>query len=100
MEQFTKITYDRVKQDAQSIRENANTMKRIFDDFNKTMNEVGGQDVFEGQASESLSSSFTTLKGKFDAYTQAVERFSNMISSAATATEQTEKSIAQDASNL
>ena len=100
MEQFTKITYDRVKQDAQSIRENANTMKRIFDDFNKTMNEVGGQDVFEGQASESLSSSFTTLKGKFDAYTQAVERFTNMISSAATETEQTEKSIAQDASNL
>ena len=100
MEQYTKITYDRVKQDAQSIRENANTMKRIFEDFNKTMNEVGGQDVFEGQASESLSSSFTTLKSKFDAYTQAVERFSNMISSAAIATEQTEKSIAQDASNL
>ena len=100
MEQYTKITYEKVKQDAQNIRENANIMKRIFEDFTKTMNEVGGQDVFEGQASESLSSSFATLKGKFDAYTQAVERFSNMISSAATSTEQTEKSIAQDASNL
>ena len=100
MEQFTKITYERVRQDAQNIKENANTMKRIFEDFNKTMNEVGGEDVFEGQASESLSSSFATLKGRFDAYTQAVERFSNMISSAATATEETEKSITQDTSNL
>ena len=100
MEQSTIITYEKVKQDAQNIKENANTMKRIFDDFNKSMNEVGGEDVFEGQASDSLTASFTTLKSKFDAYTNAVERFSNMILSAATATEQTEKSIANDASNL
>lgn len=100
MEQFTKITYEKVKQDAQNIRENANTMKRIFEDFNKSMNEVGGEDVFAGQASDALSSNFAQLKSKFDAYTNAVERFSNMISSAATATEQTEKSISQDTSNL
>lgn len=100
MEQYTKITYEKVKQDATNIKENANTMKRILDDFNKTMNEVGSDDVFEGHASDSLSSSFATLKSKFDSYTQAVERFSNLISSAATATEQTEKSIATDAENL
>ena len=100
MEQSTKITYERVKQDAQNIKESANIMKRIFEDFNKTMNQVGGEDVFEGQASDSLSASFATLKTKFDAYTNAVERFSGMILTAAQSTEQTEKSIAQDASNL
>lgn len=100
MEQYTKITYDKVKQDAVNIKENANTMRRILEDFSKTMTEVGSEDVFEGQASDALSSSFATLKSKFDSYTQAVERFSNMISSAATATEQTEKSIAKDAENL
>ena len=100
MEQSTKITYEKVKQDASLIKENANKMRRILEDFNKTMNEVGGEDVFEGQASDALTTSFTALKSKFDAYTSAVERFSNMISSAATATEQTEKSIAAEAENL
>lgn len=100
MNQNTNITYERVRQDAASIQESANVMKRIFEDFTKTMIEVGAEDVFEGQASDSLSSSFATLKSKFDSYTQAVEKFSNMISSAATATEQTEKSIAGDANNL
>ena len=82
MEQSTKITYEKVKQDASLIKENANKMRRILEDFNKTMNEVGGEDVFEGQASDALTSNFSTLKNKFDAYTNAVERFSNMISSA------------------
>ena len=100
MEQYTKITFERVTEDANNIRENANIMKTIFQDFNKTMNELGGEEVFEGQASDSVSTSFTELKSKFDQYTQAVERFSDMISFAATETEQTDKSIAQDASNL
>ena len=49
MEQSTKITYEKVKQDASLIKENANKMRRILEDFNKTMNEVGGEDVFEGK---------------------------------------------------
>ena len=100
MEQYTKITYGKVVQDAQNIKENAAKMKNILEDFTKTMNEVGGEDVFEGQARDTLSTSFSTIKNKFDAYTSAVERFSNMISSAAESTEQTEKSISTDAEKL
>lgn len=100
MEQYTKIDYGKVEQDAQNIRENARTMKVIFEDFNKTVKDITGKDVFEGQASSELSTSFTALKSKFDAYTNAVERFANIITSAKTSTEQTEKSITADAENL
>lgn len=100
MDRSTVITYEKVRQDANTIKECANIMRNIFDDFNSTINQVGADDVFLGNASEALKSSFNSLKGRFDSYTSTIERFSNMISSAAATTEQTEKTIAAAAEDL
>ena len=100
MDRHTTITYERVRQDANNIKECANTMKGIFSDFTNTMNMIGTPDVFAGTASDSLSSSFTSLKGRFDSYTATVERFANIILLATASAESTEQSIARDADNL
>lgn len=100
MDRSTVITYEKVKQDASTIKECASVMRNIFDDFNATMNQVGADDVFLGNASEALKSSFNALRNRFDSYTSTIERFSNMISQAASSTEQTERSIASAADNL
>ena len=96
----TIITYERVRDDANNIKDYANTMKGIFSDFTATMNMIGTPDVFAGTASASLSSSFTSLKSRFDSYTATVERFANLILNAAASAEATEQSIARDADNL
>lgn len=96
----TIITYDQVVQAADTIKNCSSTMKGIFDDFISTMNMVLQDDVFAGNASDSLSTKFTTLKNRFDSYTRTVERFSELISSAATSTEATEKGIQAAAEDL
>lgn len=96
----TNITYERVRANASTIRECANKMKNIFNDFSQTMNQVGSDDVFMGQASEAIKGRFNSLKGRFDSYTAKVEQFAAMISSAADQTQATEQSIARDADNL
>ena len=96
----TIITYEKVRQDANTIKECSTVMKNIFDDFGKSMSYVGADDVFAGNASESLGQRFNSLKGRFDAYTRAEETFANMISGAAASAERTEQSIAQDTENL
>lgn len=100
MDRSTTITYEKVKQDANIIRECSNVMRNIFEDFSATMKVIGADDVFAGNASDALRTRFASLKGRFDSYTNTVERFSNMILSAATATEQTEKTISQDIDSL
>ena len=100
MDRSTLITYEKVRQDANIIKECSKVMRNIFDDFNSTMNQVGADDVFLGNASETLKSSFNSLKGRFDSYTATIEKFSNMIASAAQSTEQTEKNIAAAAEDL
>ena len=100
MDRSTTITYGKVEQDASTIKECAKVMRNIFDDFNSTMNQVGAEDVFLGNASEALKTSFNSLKGRFDSYTATIEKFSNMILSASSATEQTEKSLAAAAEDL
>ena len=96
----TLISYEAVRGEAQKIKSSAATMKNILDDFNSTMNQVIAPDVFEGNASQSFQESYQRLRSKFDAYTQTVEHFANTILGAASATEQTEKSLANEASNL
>lgn len=100
MNDGTIITYERVRANANTIRECSTKMRNIFDDFNQAMNQVGSDDVFMGQASEALKSRFNALKGRFESYTAKVNQFANMISSAAEQTESTEKSIAGDADTL
>ena len=96
----TTITYEKVKQDANTIKECSTVMKNIFDDFGKAMSLVGADDVFAGNASEKLSERFNTLKTRFEGYTKNVEKFSNMITSAAESTERTEASIAHNVEDL
>lgn len=100
MNNSTNITYERVRQNADSIMENSKKMNTIFQEFNGIMNNIGSDDVFQGVASEAQREKFNSLKGKFDAYTSKVQEFSAMISHAADQTEATEKGIASQADNL
>ena len=99
-ENSTNITYDRVRSDANTIQECAKTMQNIFESFGGSMKRVGAEDVFVGDASESLGARFNSLKTKFDSYVQLVNEFSSMILGAAASTEQTEKALAANADEL
>jgi len=100
MNNNTTITYEKVRQDANVIRNCATVMRNIFEDFGTSMNAVGADDVFAGNASESLGSRFASLKTKFDSYVQTVETFASMITSAASATEATEQAIKSETDSL
>ena len=96
----TTITYEKVRSDANTIKECSSTMKNIYEEFGTSMNKVGADDVFAGDASESLGQRFTSLKGKFDSYVKLVNDFANMILSASEATAATEQALASEAENL
>lgn len=100
MNNSTNITYERVRENANSIMENSKKMNTIFEEFNSIMNNIGQEDVFQGVASEAQKAKFNSLKGKFDDYTAKVQQFSAMISHAASQTEATEKSIQKVADEL
>ena len=96
----TVITYEKVRQDADTVRECSRVMQNIFNDFGASMNRLGADDVFAGNASQSLGARFASLKTKFDSYVATIERFSNLISNAASQTEQTENAINRATDNL
>jgi len=96
----TAITYERVRSDAHTIKDCSTTMQNIFGDFENSMKKVGSSDVFVGDASESLGARFGKLKTRFNDYVRLVNDFSNMILSAASATEKTEQELSNDASGL
>ena len=100
MDGNTTITYEKVRSDANTIKECSSTMKNIFDDFGTSMNKVGAEDVFAGDASESLGQRFNSLKGKFDNYVRLVNDFANMILGASEATAATEQALAAEADKL
>lgn len=100
MNNDTTITYERVEADANNIRDYANNMKRIFDDFSATMNSIFSSESFQGQASEQFKREYDQLRSKFDSYTTLVEQFASKISSANQAINQTEQSIMRDTENL
>lgn len=99
-ENSTTITYDRVRNGAHTIQDCATTMNNIFEDFGASMNRVGAEDVFVGDASESLGARFNSLKTKFDDYVALVNEFANMILGAADATQHTEQKLASEAEEL
>lgn len=99
-ENSTAITYEKVRSDASTIMDCASQMQNIFESFGSSMRRVGAEDVFVGDASESLGSRFNSLKTKFDSYVQLVNEFATMIQGAAMATEQTEKALANSADQL
>ena len=100
MDYNTSISYEEVRADANEIKACAKTMSSIFDDFIATMTAVVADDVFAGNASESLQTKFLQLKARLDSYTKTVEKFSNTITGAADSTETTERAIQQEAEDI
>lgn len=100
MNNNTNITYERVLANANTIRDCSRQMEAIFNNFQQTMNQASADDVFMGQASEALKEQFSALKGRFTSYTQKVNEFANIITSASEATSATEQKIAREAQNL
>ena len=100
MNNNTNITYERVLENANTIRDCSRKMEAIFNEFTSIMNQVTADDVFMGQAANALQTQFNSLKGRFNSYTQKVEEFANTITHASEETSSTEKNIANSASNL
>lgn len=100
MQDSTSITYERVRSDANTIKDCSVEMRGIFDNFEGTMKTVGAPENFLGEGNDSLQEKFAKLRTKFDDYVQLVEEFSNMILTASEMTEQTERNIANDADTL
>ena len=98
--QSTNITYERVRSGANTISECAKSMQNIFSDFGASMKRVGAEDVFVGDASESLGNRFNSLKTKFDDYVRLVDEFAAMLTGASEATARTEKALAAEADSL
>ena len=96
----TTITYEQVRTDASTIQECAQTMQNIFESFGTSIKNVGAEDVYVGDAAESLGQRFNSLKTKFDSYVKLVNDFANMILGAAESTEKTEATLAQEADTL
>lgn len=96
----TNITFQRVREDANTIKECSNTMRNIFDEFGTSMNRVGAKDVFYGDASQTLGDRFKGLQTKFDEYVELINDFANIILSASEKTERTDKSLEQQAQSL
>lgn len=94
------ISYEKVRSDANAIKDCATTMTNIFEDFGASMNAVGAENVFAGVASESLGQRFASLKTKFDDYVKLVNMFANTVLSASSQTESTEQAIASEAETL
>ena len=96
----TRIKYEKVEEAVDNIKKDSKSMDDIFGDFRKSMDNIYQDDVFEGNASESLHDKFDELKTKFDSYVDLVNEFSETINKAKTSTEDTEKRIQQKAEDL
>lgn len=96
----TRIKYEKVEEAVDNIKKDSQSMDDIFGDFRKSMDNIYQDDVFEGNASESLHAKFDELKTKFDSYVELVNEFSETIDKAKTSTEETEKRIQQKAEDL
>ena len=96
----TTITYEETRSDAQTVKECSNQMQTIFNEFEQIMKEVGGSDVFVGDANESLQGRFNRLKQRFANYVKLVDDFHALIMGAAQAEEDTEHKLSQEAEAL
>lgn len=89
----TTISYERVKENANTIKNCSTTMSKIFDDVENTMKSLNSNEALVGRAGDALLAKFNSFRGKFSSYTNTVERFANLISHAETETERTEREI-------
>lgn len=96
----TTITYEKTRNDAKTVAECAREMDRIFQEFEDTMKQVGGEEVFVGDANESLQNRFSKLKQRFPEFVKTVLQFSELITGAAESEEKTEAKLSQAADAL
>lgn len=97
----TSIKYSEVKNGINVLKnETLPKMKNIFNDFGESIRRVGAEDIFAGDASESLKTRFNNLSSKFKLFEDLVIKFANQFEVAAEATAQTEQKLSQDAGNL
>lgn len=100
MNNITDIQYEEVKNKVEQIKKCSKTMGELFNDFTGIITAIYQDDVFQGEASNSLQNKFGNLKTKFDNYVSLVNDFAKVIESARVATEYTEKEIQKEAEEL
>ncbi len=96
----TRITYERVKQDANTINDCKKTMQAIFDDVKTTMNQATDPNSTEGKVAEAMKGRFNQLESRFQSYTSRIEQLYTLILANAEATEATEQRQEAQAENL
>lgn len=97
----TSIKYSEVKNGINVLKnETLPKMRNIFSDFGESIRRAGAEDVFAGDASESLKTRFNDLSNKFTLFEDLVIKFANEFETAAAATSQTEQKLSQDAGTL
>ncbi len=100
MDGSTRITYERVQEDANTIENCRKTMQSIFDDVKTTMAQATDPNSTEGKVAEALKGRFNQLEGRFQSYTSKVEQLYQLIVANAEATQATEQKQESEASNL
>ena len=89
----TNITFSSVRDKAATIKSCSVTMDNMFTEFGNLVRDLIGKGAFVGSAADAFEDKFNTLKGRFDSYIRTVDEFSNIISSAASSTEETQKAL-------
>ena len=89
----TTISYEKVKENAGTIKNCSTTMSKIFDDVESTMKSLNSNNALVGHAGDAFLAKFNSLRGRFSSYTDAVNRFANLIYNAESETERTEREI-------
>ena len=93
----TKIDHGQVREQTAIIRDVRARMQNVLDDFEASMQRVGADDVFAGDASETLGEQFARLKAKFEKFTTATEDFAQNFDQANEKTEATDQAIRNQA---
>lgn len=100
-ENSTSIRYSDVGKAVGTIKEEClPKMRNIFDNFNSTMQRLGGQDVYVGDASETFQARYNKLSQRFVEFENLMLRFVHEFEMASQSTSQTEQKLSQEAQNL
>ena len=93
----TSIGYSGVSAKVDIINNCALAIGDIFDEFGLSIARVGADDVFVGDASDTLRTRFNSLKTTFDDYVKLIETFSTSITGASSDTKETDKRTEREA---
>jgi uncharacterized protein YukE len=96
----TIIDYQGARAAAEEIYNMSKTMEAIFDSFGDQMKTVGADDVYQGNASETLGQRFSSLKQKFVSYQELIKNFADTFRAATDQTESMENRLDSKAQDL